>query len=159
MGAANSFVAFGKALTTGEDALAAWGKTILGAFGDILIQLGTQVLAVGIGMSAVPILFGFQGAGAVLAGIAMLTAGGILKGVSGGAGASATQTTAGPVVGGNPVGGGFETPDIPEPEELQENTRVQVVINGSVLDRRETGLAIAEVINESFGTNGLVLAT
>jgi hypothetical protein len=71
-GAGNAFAAFGQALATGEDGLAAFGKAVLSAFGDMLIMLGTQVMAVGLGMSAVPILFGFQGSSAVAAGAAML---------------------------------------------------------------------------------------
>jgi hypothetical protein len=34
-----------------------------------------------------------------------------------------------------------------------------VNVQGNVLDRRQTGLEIAEVINEAFGSGGVTFAT
>lgn len=159
VGAANAFTAFGAALAKGENAAIAFGRAILGVFADILIQLGTQLLTVGLGMSAVPVLFGAQGPAALALGAAMLTAGGALKALAGGGGASAGGGApgGGVAVGGTPVG-----PESREltalPDELEgEGTSIQVTVQGNVLDRRETGLYIAETLQEYFDSSGGVM--
>lgn len=160
-GVANAFVAFGAALAKGENALEAFGKVVLGVFADILIQLGTQTLAVGIGMSAVPILFGFEGPAAIAAGIGMLVAGGALKALAGGGGggggvAAAPATGAGGVAASTAAG---VSPLTGQPDVQEQGTNVQVVVQGNILNNKESALYIAEVLNESFRSNGTVVAT
>lgn len=164
-GTVNAFAAFGGALASGQDALAAFGKAILGVFGDILIQLGTQTLAVGLLMEAVPILFGLQGAAAVAAGLGMIVAGGFLKGLAGaGGGGGGGATAAGGEAGGT---ANVETPGLGEPteavgqiaEDVEEGPTNTVTVNvsGNILDRRETGLELAEIIQETVGSEGTTL--
>ncbi len=163
-GASNAFQQFGAALATGRDALGAFGLAVLSVFGDILIQLGEQTLAVGLLMQGVPILFGLQGGAAVAAGIGMIVAGGFLKAVAGGggggaaAGGGAAPATAGVAPATleaplEPIG------EIAEEIETGPTTAVTVNVQGDILDRRETGLALVELIQESIGTQGTTFVT
>lgn len=159
-GVGNAFAAFGGALAKGENALEAFGKTVLGVFGDILINLGTQTLAVGIGMSAVPILFGLQGPAAIVAGAIMATAGGALKALAGaGGGGGASAALAAPTGGGGVAAEGtaeLNNPLTQQQVEAQQRTAVQINVQGSVFDSKETGLRIADIVRESFETSGVV---
>lgn len=161
LGVANAFTQFGAALAKGQNAAEAFGRAILGVFADILIQLGTQTLLVGLAMSAVPILFGLQGGAAVAAGLAMLVAGGALKALSGGGGGggSATGAGGGVAVGGTGVGAGsteLANPATDVGQAAQERgTQVTVNVQGNVFDRRQTGLELAEVIAEAVGSGGV----
>jgi hypothetical protein len=50
--------------------------------------------------------------------------------------------------------------DIVAPEDtepLTPQTAVNLTINGNVLDRRETGLEIARILEEQFADQGLVI--
>jgi hypothetical protein len=162
-GMGNAFAAFGQALATGENGLAAFGKSILSAFGDILIQLGTQVLATGLGMAAVPVLFGPQGPAAIVAGGIMIAAGGALKGLAG-AGASGGAAAPSPQLGGStpPIAGDLDNPgDIVasvEPERAEPDTNVTINISGVVTDPRGTAKQIGELLKDGFKTNGLNIA-
>ena len=163
-GASNAFQQFGAALATGRDALGAFGLAVLSTFGDILIQLGEQTLAVGLLMQGVPILFGLQGGAAVAAGIGMIVAGGFLKAVAGGggAGAAAGGGAAPATAGAAPAA--LEAPlepigEVAEEIEAGPTTAVTVNVQGNILDRRETGLELVELIQESIGTQGTTLVT
>ena len=77
--------------------------------------------------------------------------------------APASSASAGSTGG---AGGGFggasafgDTAALNEPEQQRPGTQIAVNIQGNILDRRQTGLEIAEVINEVFGTNGVGFAT
>lgn len=163
VGVSNAFAQFGAALANGQNAAEAFGRAILGVFADILIQIGTQTIAAGLGMSAVPVLFGPQGPAAVVTGGIMVAAGGALKALAGGGGASAGGGApgGGVAVGGTPVGSESMdlTTAVPDETERQAGTTVQVNVQGNVFDRRETGLYIAEVIRESFETEGVKVFT
>ncbi len=163
----NGFAAMGKALVSGENLFAAFGKAILSGFGQMLIQLGTQVLMVGLLMQSVPILFGLQGFAAVVAGAGMIIAGGVLSALGGsggggaaggGGGGAAAPTGLGP--GGgiavSPVGAALAADTLQERQE--PNTQVVVNIHGNVLDRRSTGLELAEVMRENFELHGVTFA-
>jgi hypothetical protein len=162
-GFVNAFASVGAALVNGENAFEAFGRAVLSSFGDILIMLGTQAIFASTAMIAAPLLFGLQGAAGVAAGLALITAGGALKAFAGGAGGGASAAAGGGVAAGG--GGGFEggeldTGGITEVAELERETpgtTVTVNVQGNILDRRETGLEIAEVINETFGSNGVVI--
>ena len=164
-GFSNAFAAMGAALVKGESMLAAFGKSILGAFGDIAIQLGSFFIAQGIAM-----LFTIGGAaagvGLIAAGGGLAIVGGALKALGGGGG-SAAPSPAGASGGGVAAGGGgggmTATPNaataMNEQAPRDAGTKVEVVVQGHVFDRRETGMHIADVINETFGSNGLTFAT
>lgn len=162
-GFSNSFAAVGGALVKGENAFAAFGKSILKALGQVLIQFGSMLIAIGVGLSTVPFLFGLQGPAAIAAGIAATILGGALMALGGGGDAGpAASGGGGGVASGNSPGiapafdAGQQQAQI---QNKEPQTAVHVTIQGNVLDRRETGLAIADVINEVFGSNGVTFAT
>ena len=162
-GFSNSFAAFGSALAKGENAFAAFGKSILSSLGQLLIQFGSTLVAIGLGLSTVPFLFGLQGPAAVAAGAAAIVLGGALTalGGAGGGGASAPAASS----GGGVAGAGFQSPigetatSFNETEPVEPGTQVAVNINGNVLgDKRTLGIAVAEAINEAFGSDGAIIA-
>lgn len=151
-GAGNAFSAFGQAIVQGENALEAFGKALLSAFGSSLVQLGTGFILQGIAQS----LAGFgSGAPLIAAGAALATFGGVLSGIAGG---GAPQTSAG-ATGAIGSDGGFGTsPELPPLSDEQANepeTKVQVVIQGDVFDSQETGLRIAQVLQEASLNNNV----
>lgn len=162
-GFTNSFQSFGAALAKGENAFAAFGKSILSSLGQLLIQFGSTLVAIGLGLSTVPFLFGLQGPAAVAAGAAAIVLGGVLTALGGGGGGGASAPAASS--GGGVAGAGFQSPvgdqatSFQEAQQQQPGTQVAVNINGNVLgDKRTLGIAVAEAINEAFGSDGAVIA-
>lgn len=156
-GISNAFVQFGKALSTGKNAFEEFGKAVLSAMGQMLIFFGQMLIVIGLGLSTVPFLFGLQGPAAVAAGIVATILGGVLMGMGGG-GDTGGAAGAGGGGGGGGVGTSPTVTEAPELPEMKPQTSVTVNVQGNILDRRQTGLEIAEVINETFGTNGIVIA-
>lgn len=150
-GAGQAFAAFGKAIAKGENAMAAFATAFLSAVGDAAVALGTNFLLTGIAYS-------FSGnpeweakAGPLMAaGAALAAFGGVLSGLSGG-GAQSSGAGAGSGIGSTP------TADIqPSELEAEKKSRVTVNIQGDVLDSRDTGLRIVELIQQAFDTSGAV---
>lgn len=131
-------------------------KKILGLLGDMAIQIGAILIAAGIGMQS---LFQLNGAQAIIAGIALIALGSVLKAFSGGEGGE--TSVAGAVPGGSvgaPSPATQQAPGGGEALAAQQGTSVAVNIQGNVLDRKETGLEIARTIQEFFDVNGNVVA-
>jgi hypothetical protein len=138
------------------------GKSMLRVLGDLAIQLGGFMLLAGTGLAVLP---GFQASiGAAIAGAALIVLGGILKGLAGGGSSAAATAPSTPAPGQvSETGGGITS----SPSDLtalqgeegprERNQAVVINVHGSILDRRETGLALADVINESFGTNAVAI--
>jgi hypothetical protein len=156
----SAFAAFGGALAKGENAFAAFGKSILASLGQLLISFGTTLVAIGFGLSTVPFLFGLQGPAAVAAGLAAIVLGGALSALGGGGGGGPAPTGGGAL--------GATGPTVPDPtnpvgqlEDVEQNRGPQVTVNvqGNILDRRETGLEIANIIQSTFGNQALVFNT
>jgi hypothetical protein len=167
-GLANSFSAMGAAMAKGQNGFEAFGKAMIGVFGDIAVQAGSTFIGIGIGKAVAsggtdPTAYALIGAGSALA-----ILGGALKayaGMSGGGPAtgSAPSANGGGVAAGG--GGGFAPVETQattfnnEQERKDVGTAVTVNVQGNVFDRRETGMHIADVINETFGSNGITFAT
>jgi hypothetical protein len=158
-GIASSVSIITNAMLQGQNAFAAFAKGALAVFGDLAIQLGTFFIVNGIAIDA---LKAISGLGAVAAGIALVALGTVMKSL-GGAGGSAAGAGLGAGGGADFGGGGgvnagsagFSS----ETEERKEPaTNVTVVVQGNILDRRQTGLEIAEVIQETMGSNGYTFA-
>lgn len=157
-GVVGSFSSIGQALAKGENGFAAFGKAILGLFGDLAIQLGQFYFLLGLGN-----LFLNPSAAAqqIAAGIGLQILGGFLKGLAGGGGGTAS---AGQGAGGAAAAGGSLDSSVDElatqetEQERGPDTRVSINVQGNILDRRETGLELAEIINETFNTNDAVIA-
>lgn len=158
-GVSNAFVAFGNALATGQNAMSAFGKSILSTLGGLAIQIGNFFVAVGIGMSAVSTFLGLKGGAAIAAGIGLITLGGVLQGIGSGPSSSGAQPTSGQsgVAPTSPVGPPDDISQVVSPSE-QIKPSLTLNIQGNVLDRRQTGLEIAEVLRETFLTNDIRIA-
>lgn len=143
------------ALRSGQNAFSAFAKSILGVFGDLAIQLGQFFIIQGIAVDA---LKAISGAGAIAAGIALVALGTLLKGAAGGGGGLTTPSGAAAGDAGLIGGGGLVT-DVDEADEVEQRDQTKVALNiqGDVLDSRETGLRIVEILNESFDSRGTVL--
>jgi hypothetical protein len=157
-GIGGAFSAMGGALAKGENAWESFGKSILKSLGQLLMFFGNMLIAIGIGLSTVPFLFGLQGPAAIAAGIAATVLGGALMALGGGGGGTSPQA------GGGVAGGSTEAPSQPgqiqtlaSTANQQAQTQVQLVVQGNILDRRATGLELVEVLNEAFGSQGVVV--
>ncbi len=169
-GIASSFTALGKAMATGQDGFKAFSSAVIGALGALAIQMGTVLVGMGLGFAALgPIMpiWGLSGAAAVAAGIGLITLGGAITALAGGGGGDSAPAAGG---GGGSGGGGSassgstginsgDVSDVSQAQPTKPSTNVTVQVNGNILDRRQTGLELAEVIQDTFGTNGIVYAT
>lgn len=145
--AGQAFAAFGKALATGENGLQAFLNSLLASMGQMAIQLGTQFMLQG----AAYMWAGMPNGGALIAaGAALAAFGGVLSGLGGAKESGGGVATA----GGGPVGGS-DVAALPETEEADRRprTEVKVVVNGNILDRRQSGLEIIDILNEAFSAN------
>lgn len=139
-----------KSLMEGKGAFASFGDMILKLVGEMATQVGTVLVSTGIGMMA---LEWNQPAVAIAAGIGLIAIGQVLSALGGGGDASASSAGAG-------GGGGAGSPDVfgstPSTSEQRATptTGVQVVVQGNILNTRESALEIAKVLNDSFDTNG-----
>lgn len=146
--ASQGIQAFVKATMQGKNAFAAFGKAIFSTMADMAIQIGTTLLAAGIGLTALAKL---EGPKAIIAGAALIAIGAIMKSLSGG------ESGAGAAGGGGSASAASssEKTSFNEPTDIQQKqTAVVVNIQGNVLDRRETGLEIVSILNEAFDAQG-----
>lgn len=156
-GISNGFAAVGRSLVSGQNGFKEFGKAVLSTLGSLAIQLGQFFILVGTGMTATGALLGLSGSGAIAAGIGLTVLGGILQALGGGGGENAGVGNA----GAGAIGGGGGTGSASAPEAftgVQRGTEVVINVQGNVLDRRESGLEIASVLQEYFDTNNGVLA-
>ncbi len=150
----SAFNAFGAALAKGENATEAFKNAFLQSIGGLVTQLGQSYILQGIAASANPLMPG-SGAGLIAAGIALTTFGGVLGGMGGGA---STGPAAGSA-GGEPLITEPTTPleDTIEQTRREPDTQVQLIIQGDVLDSEQTGLRIAEILNQAYDKQGVVI--
>lgn len=147
----------------GKSAFSNLAAGIAQVMGDLAIQIGTMMMALGIGIAAI-IAGGLNPVVLIAAGAGLVAIGAALKALASGAdGNSVAGGIINPANTGGVAGGessyGSEFPEaIDDRERNAPNTGVQVIVQGNILDRRETGLAIAEIINESFNTNGVTIS-
>lgn len=159
-----AFAAFGNALAKGEDALAAFGKAILGTLGDVAIQMGQSFILQGIANSLNPLTPG-SGAGLIAAGAALSVFGGFLKGLSGGGGAGAGAGAgggAGADTGGGVAAQGLDTGPMGATGFIAEsrvapNTVVNFTVQGDILDSDSTQSRIVSLLNDAIDTKGAVV--
>lgn len=153
----SSFAALGGALAKGENGFKAFSDAAIKSLGAVAIQLGTMILTIGLGFGSIGIVlptWAVAGAGAIVNGLALITLGGALQAAGGGGGGGPATTSISP----NAI-----TP--PEPPSLEEDavdgsrSRVTVNIQGDVLDTRDTGLRIVEILQEAFDTDGARVIT
>jgi hypothetical protein len=148
----------GASLVKGGDAFADFQAVVLNIIGDIAIQIGTTLVGIGLGIEAIKAsILTLSGGTAIAAGLALIALGGLLKSLSGGGGASADAGgSGGGGIASTPAEGGIFTPDEDEPAQ-KPGQQVVVNVQGNILDRRQTGLELAEVIRESFESQGTTI--
>lgn len=151
-GVGQSFAAFGRALAQGENALEAFAKAFLATIGQVAIQLGTEFILRGIAYSLDPFLAGF-GPPLIAAGAALAAFGGVLSAIGGGGAGAA----GGGAAGASTLTAPDQQLETFEPVEQKPQTQVAINVQGNILDRRETGLEIARIIQESFDNNDAIL--
>lgn len=155
-GLGNAFNAVGKALVSGQNAFQAFGSAILMMLGNIAMQMGNFYIAAG---AAAFFLNPGSGLGMILAGGALTVLGGVLQALGTGGGVPAAGNAVG-APGTSPSNPLFTSPmteQTPEEARAQAQTGVQVVVQGNIFDSRETGLQIAQIINDSFDLNGTII--
>lgn len=166
-GLAGAFTAVGTALARGDNLFEAFAKSILATIGDMAVQLGTAFIASGLGAEAVgKSAAALTGGPAIAAGIALAVIGGALKAFAGSGGSSTISPSDAPSVAdasfndsqfGNDVGGGggfassTAAPTIATDEDVQRQTNVEVVIEGSAigLTGEDLGIEIVKVLEEA----------
>ena len=139
-----------KSLLLGEQGFSGFGKAVAGILGDLSIQLGETLILSGIGIEA---LKNLGGTAAIAAGAGLIALGTVLKSFSGDGGGASNVTGTAPA-------GGIFTPDTvaDEPVETREpETQVVVNVQGDILDSSETGLRIADILNETYEREGIVI--
>jgi len=144
------FSNIGTALIKGGNVFAAFGKAVLSMFAGLAQQLGQFYLALGI---ANVFLNPAAAAQFFLASALFFVLSGVLGALAGGGGGGGGSATA-------DSGGGAEASplfDTPETVEGEPGTAITVNIEGNVLDRRETGLEIADALKESFDLDGTTI--
>ena len=155
------FAQFGAALVNGENALEAFAKAFIGSIGQMAIQSGTRFILEGLAYMSNPYTASI-GASMVATGATLAAFGGAIAAFAG-ATSSGPGATAGGGATGAGYGGGFDSgPSLTDiaPQDLEPQTpktEINLTINGNILDRRETGLEIAQILEEQFGDQGLVL--
>lgn len=154
----STFQSLGASLVKGQSAFASFQSTILNLLGDFAIQVG--LLVIGIGQAATTVASAltnfFTGPAAVVAGLALIALGGALKALAGGPGAAAASAGGG--------GGGLSTGAAPATDEepvfgdpRRNQTDVTVVVQGNILNTRDSGLEIISSLQSYFDTNDGVL--
>lgn len=166
-GVTNSFAAMGAAMQKGENGFAAFGKAMIGVLGDIAIQAGSTFIGLGIAKAIASAGTDPTAYALIAAGGALAVLGGALKAYAGGGGGGpAAASASSPDVGGGVAANGgsgaapaTQATSFNDTQRGEVGTKVEVNVQGNVFDRRETGLMIAETINEAFGSNGVTFAT
>lgn len=147
----------GASLVKGQSAFDDFGSFILGILGDLAIQVGGLLIAMGLGIDSLKVaLATFNGAAAVAAGVTLIALGGALKALSGGMGSSLQPNANGGGIAATPSTATEITPT-QELQRQEPQTAVQVTIQGDVLDSDESGSRIVNLINTAFDKKGVVI--
>lgn len=161
-GFTNAFASMGRALVTGENFFTSFGKQVLSTIGTLAIMMGQFLFLIGVGILPLTWLGFAGGAAAIAAGIGLTVLGGVLQALGSGGGTPAAGAAGGGAVasGGITGPGAVENPmaqATTEEERAKAQTGVQVIVQGNIFDSRETGLQIAQIINDSFDLNGTII--
>jgi hypothetical protein len=160
-------------MAKGENGFAAFGKAMVGVLGDIAIQAGSTFIALGIAKAIASLGSDPSAYALIAAGAALSILGGALKAYAGSGGGGGGPASGGAPSGASTSGGGggvassggsgtapadTQATSFNDSQRGEVGTKVEVNVQGNVFDRRETGLMIADTINEAFGSNGITFA-
>ncbi len=140
------------AMQKGQNALKAFTGAIFGFIGDMVIQIGTSLINIGLGMEAIRAsIVGLTGGPALFAGVALVALGTLLKSLSGGGGSTASAG------GGSVASTGTTAAEAPDIESKKPGSQIAVNIQGDVLDSSDTGLRIVDILRTFADKNGDVV--
>lgn len=147
-------------LAAGENAFAALSKFVLGAFGDLAIQLGQTLIGAGLGVEALKSL---GGTAAIAAGAGLVALGAIIKSFIGGGGSSPTTSFAPNSGGPGSIGTFSSTSDTIDDDFIgqaegtaEARTVINLTVEGNSFGNEEFARQVAESISEEGGKQGLV---
>lgn len=144
-------------LVEGGNAFGAFAGTALSIMGDLMIQIGTQIILTSQAMEALTLALTnpLGGAGlAIAAGIGLIAAGAFVKAIAGklgGKSAAPGSSLTAPGTPATPVSGGGNISD-----NLDRKQGVSVVIQGDVFDSTSTGLRIANILKDQGFADAVV---
>jgi len=144
-----------QSLANGENAFQNFGVFVLQVIADLAIQLGTTLIAAGIGIESLKAL---GGAAAIAAGAALVAVGALIKSFVGGgieSGGSAVGSAGGG--GGVPLSQDGDINSVAAEEERTAPTTIIANISGPVVgtDRETAGLALVDLLQEAFDNEGV----
>ena len=160
-GVGNAFANVGKAIAKGENALEAFGSSLLQTMGQVAIQMGTQFILTGAAALIWPegaLALGISNpAGLIAAGAALAAFGGFIS-ASGGGASAPSSAGGGSSAGATSTGGGTDigAAQIANSEKNQVGAKVDINIQGNVLNNRDSALYIADILNEQFKSGGVI---
>lgn len=141
-----------QSVMSGQNAFSNFAKFVLAAMGDMAIKLGEMFILKGLAIDAMK---GLVGGAAVAAGVALVALGTVMKTWSGplSSGSTSASGSANPTYSDG--GTSWNSLDTDKKEEKKEPSKiVNVNIHGNVMDSRETGLRIVDLINQAIGEDG-----
>lgn len=158
----------GASLREGGSAFDGFLAQVLNILGDLAIQIGTTLLTIGLGIDALKTaLTTITGGYAIVAGLALIALGGLLKSFGGiSAGGNTSTSPGGGIATTTPGGGSTDGPGggtsfvPPEDQERQApKTEINLSVNGNILGTSDRSLALAltEILDDNFSSQGLVL--
>lgn len=160
-GISSTFQQVGANLQAGKGLFDDFGKGIVGIVGDMIIKIGEGLIAQGIAMEAfitsINTLLPGAGLAAAAAGVGLVIFGGALKasvGAGGGGGASPAIESGGGG-GGIATEPGSPTTVVTDTKPKEPGVKVDLIVQGNILDRRQTGLELAEVLQDTFSQQGV----
>jgi hypothetical protein len=151
----------GASLVKGEDLFKTFGDGVVGIIADLAINVGQILILQGLAIegfiNAINTLVPGSGFAAAALGAGLVLFGGALKALVGGGGKSSASAGAGTGggIGFNPSTPTAQLPTITEAAPNEPKTVVNLNVQGNILDRRATGLELAEIIEETFSGQGL----
>ncbi|MEM4359734.1 MAG: hypothetical protein QXT45_04340 [Candidatus Bilamarchaeaceae archaeon] len=159
----------GASLVMGGSAFDDFGKFVLNILGDLAIQIGVLMTGLGTALQklAAALANPFLGASVVIAGLALIAIGGLLKAL-----ANVRPSTTGPVASPPLVpdrGGGITPAPIPGPvtgiaqnellprpdaERDRPGEQINIVVEGNIFNTEETGRTLIDLLSREFNKRG-----
>ena len=151
----SGFAAIGKALVKGQNVFQAFAGALLSGIGQAAIQMGSFYILLGLARAFST--YGLDATAFELIGVgsALAVLGGTLSAFGEGVTGTSNPATSVSTGGGSAISTGDPTGTTSAAAMTQQTTPgVTVNIQGDVLDSRETGLRIIDLINEQFNSSG-----
>lgn len=155
--------ALGEALSSAGNAFENFGKGIAVVIADQVINLGQALIVQGLAIEtfvqAINSLLPGSGAAAAAAGLGLVLFGTALKAAVGGGSSKAgtASDSGGGVSAGTDGNASSPVNDIVDAKPREPDTKIELNIQGDVLDSEATGLRIVDLLNTAFDKQGVVV--